>query len=65
MRRSGGTSAFSLRDLTPHFHGAAHRIDDASKLKEQAVACGFDYPATMLKAQSSQRVVLSRCGLRA
>ena len=38
----------SLRDLTLHFHGAAHRIDDAGKLKEQAIAGSFDYAAAVL-----------------
>jgi hypothetical protein len=38
----------SLADLTLHFHGATHRIDDTGKLKEQAIASGFDYAAAVL-----------------
>jgi hypothetical protein len=38
----------SIRDLTLHFHGAAHRVDDAGKLKEQPVAGGFDDAAAVL-----------------
>ena len=48
MRRSAGTSGVSFSHLALHLDGATHRVDDAGKLDEQAVAGRFDDAAAVL-----------------
>src|SRR6516162_9577300 len=37
----------SLRHLALHFDGTTHRVDDASELEEQSVACRLNDPTAM------------------
>jgi len=42
MRRSAGTPGVAVDQTVLHLDGAAHRIDDAAKLDEAAVAGALD-----------------------
>jgi hypothetical protein len=44
----GGEFGIALRHLTLHVDGAAHGIDDAGELDQQAVARGFDQAAAVV-----------------
>jgi hypothetical protein len=44
----GGHTGIALGHATLHVHGAAHRIDHAGELQQQAIAGGLDDPATVL-----------------
>ena len=48
MRRSVGDAGVALGHLALHLDRAAHRIDDAGELDQQAVAGGLDDAAAML-----------------
>ena len=49
MRRSVGTRGVALGHLALHLDRAAHRVDDAGELDQQAVAGGLDDAAAMLR----------------